>query len=225
MTGTAEQEQNEITTTEAEKVEPIAIYNNQIYALVDDLKNDSQFIGLTDEELKNNKAFFPRLTQYIYNNYLGDLLDNKLGKQHKTIYPDIHILDNLFNIYIDLVSKYKWNNRPSILEYCILTGISRETVYKWINGDIDNNLVNGCIDNNAQQDKRKHITYEYVDAARKWQAICEQALVDGNGEIVKEIFLLKAKHGYRDNNNEVNITVNHKQIISADALPSLIQTQ
>ena len=61
-----------------------------------------------------------------------------------------------------------------------------------------------------------------MDTARKWQTICEQSLVDGNGEYVKEIFLLKAKHGYRDNNNDIQITVNHKPIIDADNLPDLI---
>ena len=205
-------------------LEPYKIYNNNIYVILDDLKNDDQFIGLSDIEIKKDRAFFPRLIQSIYNNYLGDLLQNKLEYKLqgiKPVYPDIEQLDIIFDIYIDLVNKYKWNNRPSILEFCILTGISRDTIYNWINGDIDNNNIYINKDD-PKQDKRKYITNEYIDTARKWQLVCEQSLVDGNGEYVKEIFLLKAKHGYRDNNNDIQITVNHKQLIDADNLPDLI---
>ena len=207
-----EQNENSITGT-AEKVTPSAIYQNNIYALVDDLKQDNQFIGLTDEELKNNKAFFPRLVQYIYNNYLGNLLGNKEYNPN-LIYSDLDQLNHIFNIYIDLVNKYKWNNRPSLLEYSLLTGISRETLYRWLNGENDNNI--------DRKQGGEVLTRKRSDTVRKWQAVCEQALVDGNGETIKEIFLLKAKHGYRDNNNDITITVNHKPLLSADELPRLI---
>ena len=45
-----EQEQNKNDLAEAEKVEPIAIYQNNIYALVDDVKQQPQFSGQTEEE-------------------------------------------------------------------------------------------------------------------------------------------------------------------------------
>jgi len=202
-----------ITEQERETIAPDVIYQNNILALVDDLKQDAQFIGLTDEELKNNKAFFPRLVQYIYNNYLGDLLGNKEYNPN-LIYSDLDQLNYIFNIYIDLVNKYKWNNRPSLLEYSLLTGISRETLYRWLNGDNDNNT--------ERKQGGEVLTRKRSDTVRKWQAVCEQALVDGNGETIKEIFLLKAKHGYRDNNNDITITVNHKPLLSADELPKLI---
>ena len=41
-------------------------------------------------------------------------------------------------------------------------------------------------------------------------------------DTIKDIFLLKAKHGYRDNNNDIQITVNHKMLVDADNLPDLI---
>lgn len=218
MTG-QEQKPQELEQT-AEKVTPSAIYQNNIYALVDDLKQDEQFQGLTDEEIKNNKAFFPRLVNYIYNNYLGDLLQNKLEyklKGIKPIYPDIKQLDDLFNIYINLVNIYKWNNRPSVLEFSILTGISRDTFYNWLNGNIS--------DVDASKDKRKYITKEYIDTVQKWFTICEQSLVDGNGDTIKEIFILKSKYGYREADKNINITVEHKNIISADDLPALIDLE
>lgn len=206
-----EQEQNKNDLAEAEKIEPIAIYQNNIYALVDDVKQQPQFSGQTEEELKNNKAFFPTLIDYIYINYIGDLLGNKHGRQ--VIYKDIQQIDYLFNIYTSLVYKYKWNNRPLIIEFSIFTGISRETIYNWLNGEYKNITPSEATGEDTTQQR--------IDTVRKWVGICERALVDGN-DTIKDIFILKAKHGYRDNNNDINITVNHKQIISADDLPALI---
>ena len=208
----AEQEQNETPA--------YVIYNNNIYSYVDDLII-SEYPDKSQEELKQDRSFFPRMVQYLYNNYLGDLLQNKLEyklKGIKPVYPDIQQLDSIFDIYMGLIYKYKFNNRPSILEFSLLTGISRDTLYKWLNGDVDRDIIDNCIDD----DKRRHITSEYSYTVAKWQTACEQALVDGNGEYVKEIFLLKAKHGYRDNNNDIQITVNHQNIVSADVLPDLI---
>lgn len=205
---------------ERETLTPDVIYKNNIYALVDDLKQDNQFQGLTDEEIKNNKAFFPRLVNYIYNNYLGDLLQNKLEYKLqgiKPIYPNIKQLDDLFNIYINLVNKYKWNNRPSILEFSILTGIARETFYNWLKG----NISNTNIDSDKVKDKRKYITSEYINTVQKWVGICEQSLVDGSGDVIKEIFILKSKFGYREQDKEITINLNTKPLVSADELPRL----
>lgn len=208
MTG----EQNAIIEQEREQLTPDVIYKNNIYALVDDVKQDPLYEGLTDRELKQDKSFFSALVQYIYNNYIGDLLGNK-DRTTKTTYPNIDILNDLFNIYIDLVIRYKWNNRPTILEFSILTGISRDSYYKWLNGDFDNNIT--------VKDKRKHITSTYTNTVKKWSEICESALVDGNGDTIKELFLLKSKYGYKEN-SDIQITVNHKALVSADELPKLI---
>lgn len=214
-------EQNSIQTGEQpEQVSPDLIYYNNIELYTSELI-EKEYQNKSQEELKQDKSFFPRLIQYIYNNYLGDLLRNKLSyklQKIKPVYLDIKQLDDIFDIYISLVYKYKWNNRPSILEYCILTGITRDTVYNWLTGSVDKDIVNSYKDD----DRRYHITNEYSYTVAKWQTICEQALVDGNGEYVKEIFLLKAKHGYKDNNNDITVTVNHKAIVDADNLPSLL---
>ena len=210
---------HDLESMENEPESDYKIYNNNIYVLVDDLI-DREYAGKSQEELKQNRSFFPVLVNYIYKNYLCNVFRNSLEyklKGVKPVYNDIQMIDNIFNIYIDLVYKYKFNNRPSILEFSLITGISRDTIYNWLNGNIDN-----YINNSPDDDKRKYITSEYIDTARKWQAVCEQSLVDGNGEYVKEIFLLKAKHGYKDNNNDIQITVNHKAIIDADNLPDLI---
>lgn len=192
---------------------PYKIYNNTIYSLVDDFINEN-YAGLTDQELKQDKAFFPLLVKYIYDNYIGDLLKNKTVYKVNKIKPEYNInnIDLLFDIYIDLVYKYKWNNRPLIIEFSLFTGINRDTFYDWLKGNNNNNIcgLSGDI-----------TTSGISDTVSKWVATCERALVDGN-DTIKDIFILKAKHGYRDNNNDIQITVNHKAIVDADTLPDLI---
>jgi len=114
-----------------------------------------------------------------------------------------------------LVYKYKWNNKPFIVEFSNLTGINKDTFYNWLNGiDYNNNLGGG---NSAGE----YLTPERSAIVQKWINTCEQALLNGS-DTIRDIFILKAKHNYRDNNNDINITVNHKQVISADDLPDLI---
>lgn len=192
---------------------PYKIYNNTIYSLVDDFI-DREYAGLTENELKENKAFFPLLIDYLYNNYIGDLLCNKGYK--KVVYNDIDTIDSLFNIYISLVYKYKWNNKPYIVEFSLFTGINKDTFYQWLNGEY--NYIASNQSDNALKDC---ITSRHTDAVRKWISVCERALLDNN-DTIKDIFILKAKHGYRDNNNDIQITVNHKAIVDADTLPDLI---
>ena len=210
-------DQEQITGTElkqtAERVTPSAIYQNKIYELVDDWKQEPQYINKSDEELKQDKSFFPSLVNYIYNNYIGDLLDNKHCKPQK--YEDIKLLDYLFDIYTELVFSYKWNNRPLIIEFSLFTGINKNTFYNWLNGSNDNNITD-----HPNGRTGTILTHERSDTVQKWVTTCERALIDGN-DTIKDIFILKAKHGYRDNNNDITITVNHKPLVSADDLPKL----
>ena len=215
------------TVEQVETLTPDKIYNNQIELYIDSLI-DAEYTGLTPADLKKERAFFPRLIQYLYDNYIGDLLDNRPHTGKKIVYPDISLLDNLFSIYKELVYKYKFNSRPALLEFCIFTGIARDTIYNWLKGDTNSYIYNnnGLVDNNnsdiASEDKRRHITPDYSDTVKKWQMICEQSLVDGSGDTIKEIFLLKSKHGYREADKDITITVNNKPLISADVLPSLV---
>ena len=205
--------------TESATEPPYKIYNNNIMSYVDDFI-ESEYSGLTEEEIKQNRSFFPLLIQYVYNNYIGDLLHNKLEYRLqgiKPVYKDIKLLDNIFDIYLSLVYKYKFNNRPSITEFSLFTGINRNTITSWNNGIVDDYIIN-----NTDHDKRKYITSDYSSAVQKWVYACEQSLVDGCGEYVKEIFLLKAVHGMRDSNSTIEVNVNHKAIIDADTLPDLI---
>ena len=210
---------HDLESMENEKESDYKIYNNTIYSLVDDFI-ELEYQNREKEELKQDKAFFPLLVKYLYDNYIGDLLRNKLEyrlKKIKPFYDDIHLLDSLFNTYTDLVYKYKFNNRPLIIEFSLFTGINKDTFYNWING-VDNNYIY----NADGKTGNSYLTPERSDAVQKWIATCERALIDGN-DTIKDIFVLKAKYNYKEaGSNEITVNVNHKAIIDADNLPDLI---
>ena len=157
--------------------------------------------------MKNNKAFFPALIDYIYNNYLKQLLHTDTTKRgYRENKYNIYQLDNIFSIYKNLVLKYKSNNRPTIVEFSLLVGISKDTINNWHMG----------------RNANANATPEYNQTVKKWVDTCESALIDGSGEYVKEIFLLKACHGLQDQNN--TITVKHEVLptIAAGDIPSVL---
>lgn len=219
------EEQNSKQTQETETAEPYKIYINNIYSYIDDFI-DAEYKGFTDEELKKDKGFFPRLIQYLYNSYIGDLLNNKTKVRNKIMYDDLELLDNLFFLYIDLVYKYKYNNRPSLLEYSIFININYDTLMDWKKGKEDSyiyNTNNGLVNNKGKEDKRRYVTLDYCDKVKKWSRICEQSLIDGSGEMVKEIFLLKALYNYQDSNSTVTLNIeDNRPLLSADVLPALL---
>ena len=205
---------HDLESMENEKESDYKIYNNTIYSLVDDFI-ENEYKGIPESELKQDKAFFPLLVKYLYDNYIGDLLRNKTEYRKNKIKPiyNINNIDSLFDVYIDLVYRYKWNNRPLIIEFSLFTGINRDYIYDWYKGLNNNYLIADKGD--------KESTNNTSDIIAKWIGSCERALIDGN-DTIKDIFILKAKHGYKDNNNDIQITVNHKAIIDADNLPDLI---
>lgn len=149
--------------------------------VTDNLKNDietltQEYINtLNDPSDIYKNHTITGLFHYIYNNYIGDLLNNKRVGNRPT-YNNIQLLDDLFNIYIDLC--FRFNNTPTILEFSLFTGINRDTFNTWLNGYV------------------KNVTTDYTDTVKKWRNTCELAQVKDQG--VKSIFLLKAVYNYND---------------------------
>lgn len=199
----------EITPAEQEAENPYIIYNNDIELYTDEFISRN-YPDKSKEELKQDKSFFPLLIDYLYDNCIVNILNNKNNKNR--LYEDIELLDKLFYIYKKLVYMYKWNNKPYIIEFSLFTGINTDTFYNWISG-YDKNIASGKAS--------EYLTRERSDIVQKWLRTCEQALIDSN-DTIKDIFLLKAKFNYKEGNNEININVNHKAIIDADNLPDLI---
>lgn len=167
----------------------IEVYTSEIYALVD------EYINALPDPTNITSRNFTGICQHVYENYIGDLLNNKYNKSANR-YPDIKLLDRLFNIYTSLCCKY--NQLPYILEFSIFTGVSRDIINDWKNNN------------------RRELTPEYVHTAKRWAHECELAQVKEKD--IKSIFLLKANYGYAET---APVHVEQKQTITAGSLPVL----
>lgn len=167
------------------------VYENDIMILCDEYID-----SLSDPDmLYNNKGCFTGLIKYINRKLITNILDNKNRTANR--YNDIQLLDNLFNIYCQLC--YKYNNNPTILEYSLFIGISRDTITDWKNGT------------------NRNVTPEYIHTVKNWFQECELAQVKGTD--VKSIFLLKSCYNYNDNLQQIPLE-NQERQSSIDALPT-----
>lgn len=123
----------------------------------------------------------------------------------KEIYADINILNNIWEIYSDLV--YRYNQKPTIEEYALLIGVSRDTIYSWMNGNT-RGIIYRDKDGEVIDDfftwSNRHRGEPYTsepsslrsDTIKKWQEECKlgryKSAAAGN---VGGIFLCKAVDG------------------------------
>ena len=135
---------------------------------------DEYITTLRDPEVIYNSAgnAFTGLIKYI----------NRHMKFNKTIYADIDLLNDIWDIYTDLV--YKYNQKPTIEEYALLIGITRETLYSWMRGEY------------RSYDICENLSLSRSDTIKKWQEECKigryKSAATGN---VGGIFLCKAVDG------------------------------
>ena len=151
------------------------------------------------DEIYTNNGLFVDMIKYIYKNYLGDIIGNNKHNTYGFRY-DYLLLDKIFSIYTSLVYKYKYNKRPSILEFSLFVNCNRNTLY---------NIVMGYT---------KSATPEIIDTVKKWYLECENQLT--NGGSVFEIFLLKSQYRYNDNLAPVPIE-NQGAVLGVNELPDL----
>ena len=147
----------------------IEIYTDKIYELADDYINS---LDNPDDIKSLNKGLFTGMIKHIYIN---------LFKNNPLDYSNIELLDYVFNIYTSLC--YKYSKRPTILGYCLMTGIDNTTINTWKTGEYRGGLGS-----------------PHSQTVKKWYAECENSLVDGaieqNG--IGCIFALKANYGYTE---------------------------
>ena len=160
-----------------------------------------------DEIYKPHNNMFTGMIKYI----------SKQIKFDRSILADINILNDIWESYTELV--YKYNQKPTIEEYCILINISRETMYTWLNGEYRNTDI--C----------EKLGTTRSDTIKKWQEECRlgryKGAATGN---VGMIFLCKAVDGMVET-APVQVP-NNKTALSVADLPKLgtpklsqIQTQ
>lgn len=166
------------------------VYESSIHELADDYINT-----LTDpESINNNPSLFTGMIKYIYKHLF------KPGKKDKVLYNtntvldtgDIETIDDIWSIYTELC--YKYNKRPTLLNFSLLVGVSNDTFTTWEQGE-----YRGGSDGAGSAHSR---------TVKKWRKECESSLVDGATErnSVGCIFALKANYGYTETPQRIEIT-------------------
>lgn len=173
------------------------LYLHRIQELADEYIN-----SLDDPSLIYNPqtSFFNGMIKYINNNYF---------KYNPVDYADIEHIDSIWDIYTSLC--YKYNKYPTIIEFCLLINISRDTVWEWKKSNTraykyyteDGGQIKDIASwktNHPNEGYRQEPSTTHSDTVKKWLAECENALFRGaaEGNKVGCIFALKANYGYTE---------------------------
>lgn len=182
---------NTVTT-----VDGIEVYTSQITEIA-----DRYIADLEDIDSIYTYEVFTDLLLYISDNMTP--LDN---------YNDIRVLDNLFNIYKRLCSKYRV--LPTLYDFSMMINIDPSTITRWMNGET-----------------RGGLTSEHCKTAKKWKQYCAGRLAsnlsNSKGTDANKIFIAKAAYGMAETKavEQEQITGARKTVeqiaqdIGADELP------
>lgn len=182
---------NTVTT-----VDGVEVYTSQITEIA-----DRYIANLEDIDSIYNYEVFTDLLLYISDNMTP--LNN---------YNDITVLDNLFNIYKRLCSKYRV--LPTLYDFSMMINIDPSTITRWMNGET-----------------RGGLTSEHCKTAKKWKQYCAGRLAsnlsNSKGTDANKIFIAKAAYGMAETKaveqgQITGATKTVKQIakeIGADELP------
>lgn len=150
---------NTVTT-----VDGVEVYTSQIAEIV-----DRYIADLEDIDSIYTYEVFTDLLLYISDNMTP--LNN---------YNDITVLDNLFNIYKRLCSKYRV--LPTLYDFSMMINIDPSTITRWMNGET-----------------RGGLTSEHCKTAKKWKQYCAGRLAsnlsNSKGTDANKIFIAKAAYG------------------------------
>ena len=182
---------NTVTT-----VDGVEVYTSQITEIA-----DRYIADLEDVDSIYTYEVFTDLLLYISDNMIP--LNN---------YDDITVLDNLFNIYKRLCSKYR--EVPTLYDFSMMINIDPSTITRWMNGET-----------------RGGLTSEHCKTAKKWKQYCAGRLAsnlsNSKGTDANKIFIAKAAYGMAETKaveqgRITGATKTVKQIakeIGADELP------
>jgi len=179
------------------EVSEIEVYENQI-----DYYSREYIDTLEDSKDIYTSSVFTGMIKYIYNRVFKPNRNNNDNKRSISIvnYDDIELLDNLFNIYTSLCYRYK--KKPTVLNFCIMVGISNTTVNDW------------------HHRRTRNSNPAIYQTVQKWFSECESALLDGaiESNSIGCIFALKANYGYSDNSPQRLIIDNGSGSLSAEQI-------
>ena len=167
----------------------IEVYETKIHELAD------EYINTLDDpdKINNNPSLFTGMIKYIYKHLFKPGKNDKVKYNANTVLDtgDIDLLNNIWDIYTDLC--YKYNKRPTILNFSLLIGIDNRTIDTWRRGEY-----------RAGEDGASSLHSQTV---KKWLKECESSLLDGATEknSVGCIFALKANYGYTETPQRIEV--------------------
>lgn len=182
---------NTVTT-----VDGVEVYTSQIAEIAD------RYI----DELEDIDSIY---TYEVFTDLLLYISDNMTPLNN---YDDIRVLDNLFNIYKRLCSKYRV--LPTLYDFSMMINIDPSTITRWMNGET-----------------RGGLTSEHCKTAKKWKQYCAGRLAsnlsNSKGTDANKIFIAKAAYGMAETKavEQEQITGARKTVeqiaqdIGADELP------
>lgn len=195
------------------------VYRHEIHRLADEYVSTLEDPGAI---YNPQTSFFNGMIKYINNNYF---------KYNPVDYADIEYIDSIWDIYTSLC--YKYNKYPTIIEFCLLINISRDTVWDWkkeatraykyytLDGMEIKDLPAWRL-NHQGEEYRTEPSTSHSDTVKKWLAECENALLRGaaEGNKVGCIFALKANYGYTET-APVPVQNPNQRVLTAAELPKL----
>lgn len=145
----------------------IEVYTHDIYYYADKYISEELRLSEDDDNYIQTVSYnFVAMILYIHDNI------------QKPSNDDIELLDNIFNIYTRLCSKYRV--LPTLECFSFLTGIARQTFSDWMRGDYRTTTAHGV-------------------TAKKWFDICKSftlnRLHNQRGTDANLIFVAKAAYG------------------------------
>lgn len=180
----------------------IEVYETKIHEYADEYINN-----LDDpDSINNNPSLFTGMIKYIYKKMFKPKKGDKVLYNSNTVLDtgDIELLDNIWSIYTELC--YRYNKRPTLLNFSLLVGVGNDVFNSWIRGETRAG-ENGTSSPHCQ-------------TAKKWKAECESSLVDGATErnSVGCIFALKANYGYTETPQRIEITGSQAPALSQEEI-------
>ena len=169
----------------------------------------SQIAEIADRYIADLEDIDSIYTYEVFTDLLLYISDNMPPLNN---YDDITVLDNLFNIYKRLCSKYRV--LPTLYDFSMMINIDPSTITRWMNGET-----------------RGGLTSEHCKTAKKWKQYCAGRLAsnlsNSKGTDANKIFIAKAAYGMAETKaveqvRITGVTKTVKQIakeIGADELP------
>lgn len=149
----------------------IEVYENDIYRLVDEYINT--VLQVTPEEFDTQKEYKAAVADSFV-----DMIFYIADRIPKPSNDDIELLDNIFNIFVRICSKY--NVLPTLEVFSFLVNINRSTFSDWMRGDYRTSSSHGI-------------------TVKKWFDICKNCTVNRlnnqPGTNANLIFVAKAAYG------------------------------